>query len=122
MEGREGINMGPVDMLSRKDEVDTNNDNWEVTLLKGNNWDHHIKALDSALVEKLTTPSPSDPIITKALEAMHDQPGQPWILRTAKEDWEYTDSTLYFKKCLYVPKSAQHNLVKSLHESLAGGC
>ena len=68
----QGINMGPADVLSRKDEVDTDDDNWEVTLLKGNDWDHHIKALDLALTEKLAMSSPSNTVIAKALEAMHE--------------------------------------------------
>ena len=34
--------MGPVDALSRKDEIDMGNDNWEITLLKGDDQYFHI--------------------------------------------------------------------------------
>lgn len=96
--------MGLVDALSRKDKVDTEDDNWEVTLLKDNNQNHHIKALDVTLASKLAKSSPSDPVIAKALEAMNDEMGSPWIPQTANEDWEYTNGALYFKKCLYIPE------------------
>ena len=52
---------------------------------------------------------------------MNDENGKPWIPKTAKMDWEFIDGALYFKHCLYVPKLACHNQVKSLHESPAGG-
>ena len=52
---------------------------------------------------------------------MNDENGKPWIPKTAKMDWEFIDGALYFKHCLYVPKLACHDQVKSLHESPAGG-
>ena len=44
-----------------------------------------------------------------------------WIPRTTAADWEFIDNSLYFKHHLYIPESACHSLVKSLHESPAGG-
>ena len=38
-----GINMGPADALSRKDEIDMGDDNWEITLLKGDDQYFHIR-------------------------------------------------------------------------------
>ena len=52
---------------------------------------------------------------------MNGTVGEPWIPRTTKEDWKFVDNTLYFKHCLYVPESAHHELVKSLHKSPARG-
>ena len=116
-----GINMGPADALSQKDEVITDNDNWEITLLKGNNQYHHICAIDSALTGKIASSSSSDPIVTKALAAMNDETGEPWIPQTTKTDWEFTNRALYFKHQLYIPEPTHHDLVKSLHELLTGG-
>ena len=114
----QGINMEPTNALSHKDKVDTDDDDWEITLLKGDNWDHRIWALNSVLAQKITLSSPSDPVVTKALTAMNNEKGEPWIPQMAKTDWEFTDGALYFKKHLYIPKPAHYDLVKSLHESL----
>ena len=113
--------MGPADTLSRKDEIETSDDNWEITLLKGKDQYFHICTIDAALAKKISSSSKGDPIVTKALTAMHNDIGEPWIPQTTKEDWKFIDNTLYFKHCLYVPESAHHKLVKSLHESPAGG-
>ena len=45
----QGINMGPANAQSRKDEVDTSSNNWEIILLKEEDQDHHIQTLDMAL-------------------------------------------------------------------------
>ena len=113
--------MGPANTLSQKDEVDTDDDNREITLLKGGNQYFHINAINTALTEKIASSSTSDPIVTKALTTMNDKKGEPWIPRTAKTDWEFVDGALYFKHQLYVPEPAHHDLVKSLHELPAGG-
>ena len=117
----QGINMGPAATQPRKDEVDMDDDNWEIILLKGDDQLHRIQAIDSALAEKITLSSPLDPIITKALTAMNDETGEPWIPWTNKSDWEFTDSALYFKHQLYIPKPACYNLIQSLHESPTRG-
>ena len=111
-----GINMGLANALSRKDEVDTDDDNREITMLKGDNLYHHICAIDSALAKKIAASSTLDPIVIKALVAMNEETGEPWIPWTTKTDWEFMDGMLYFKHQLYIPELACHNLVKSLHE------
>ena len=113
--------MGPADALSRKDEVETSNNNREITLLKEKDRYFHIHALNTTLAEKISLSSTSDPIVNKALATMNNNSGEPWIPQTAKEDWEFVDGALYFKHRLYIPELARHNLVKSLHESYARG-
>ena len=120
-EAEHGINMGLADMLSRKDKINTSDDNQEITLLKGKDQYFHIWAIDATLIEKINQSSATDPIITKALVAMNDETGEPWIPRTAETNWEFENGELYFKHQLYVPEPAHHNLVKSLHELLARG-
>ena len=116
-----GINMGPADALSRKDEVKMGNDNREITLLKGKDQYFHIHAIDADLAKKISSSSANNPIVTKALTAMNDDSGKPWIPQTAKTDWEFVDNALYFKNRLYIPEPACHELMKSLHESPMGG-
>ena len=113
--------MGPADTLSRKDEIETSDDNWEITLLKGKDQYFHIHAIHAALTKKISSSLKEDLIVTKALAAMNNDVGEPWISQTTKEDWKFVDDTLYFKHRLYIPESAHHKLVKSLHESPAGG-
>ena len=113
--------MGPADALSRKDKVNMDGNNREITLLKGGNQYFHIHAIDAALTEKITLSSASDPIVTKALIAMNNEKGEPWIPQTTKTDWEFINGALYFKHQLYVPESAHHDLVKSLYKLPARG-
>ena len=117
----QGINMGPTDALSRKDEIDTCDNNREITLLKGKDQYFHICTIDAALTKKISSSSKGDPIVTKALATMNNNSGEPWIPRTMAADWKFIDNTLYFKHHLYVPEPAHHDLVKSLHESPARG-
>ena len=117
----QGINMGPADTLSRKDDIETSDDNREITLLKRNDQYFHIRAIDIALAKKISSSTAQDPIVTKALAAMNNDSGEPWIPRTMASDWEFVNNSLYFKQRLYVPESACHDLVKSLHNSPAGG-
>ena len=113
--------MGPADALSRKDEVETCDDNQEITLLKGKDQYFHIKTIDVALAKKISSLTPQDPIVTKALAAMNLDGGKPWIPRTTAADWEFINDSLYFKHRLYIPEPARLDLVKSLHTSPAGG-
>ena len=71
--------MGPTDTLSWKDEIETSNDNREITLLKGKDQYFHIHAIDTTLAKKISSSSTTDLIITKALAAMNDATGEPWI-------------------------------------------
>ena len=113
--------MGPADALSQKDEVETSDDNQEITLLKGEDQYFHIQAIDTALAKKISSSTVQDPIITKALAAMNRDASEPWIPRTTAADWEFANDSLYFKHRLYIPELARHDLVKSLHNSPAGG-
>ena len=89
--------MGPADALSRKVEVETGDNNQEITLLKGKDQYFHIHAINVTLTDKISSSSTSDPIITKALTAMNDASGKPWILWTNRTNWEFTNGVLYFK-------------------------
>ena len=71
--------MGPADTLSRKNAVDTDDDNQEITLLKNKDQYFHICALNTALANKISLSSKSEPIVTKALAMMNDEEGEPWI-------------------------------------------
>ena len=113
--------MGPADALSRKDDIETSDDNREITLLKGKDQYFHIRTIDVALAKKISSSTAQDPIVTKALAAMNHDSGEPWIPRTMAADWEFVNDSLYFKHCLYVPELARHDLVKSLHNSPARG-
>ena len=75
----QGINMGPADALSWKDEVETSDDNREITLLKGKDQYFHIRAIDIALAKKISSSTAQDPIVTKALAAMNHDSDEPWI-------------------------------------------
>ena len=71
--------MGPADALSRKDEVETSDDNQEITLLKGKDQYFHIHAINTALAKKISSSSANNPIVTKALSVMNNSVGEPWI-------------------------------------------
>ena len=113
--------MGPTDALAQKDEIETSDNNREITLLKGTDQYFHIQAIDAALAKKISSLLTGDLIITKALAAMNHDSGEPWIPQMTAADWEFIDTFLYFKRCLYIPEPTCYDLVKSLHESPAGG-
>ena len=113
--------MGPTDALSRKDEIETSDDNREITLLKGREQYFHIHAIDAALAKKISSSSTEDPVITKALAAMNHDNSEPWIPHMAAADWKFIDNSLYFKHRLYVPEPACLKLVQLLHESPTRG-
>lgn len=113
--------MGPADALSRKDNVDTDDNNREITLLNNKEQYFHIGSLDVTLATKITQSSTNDPIVTKALAAMNDEASEPWLPCTSKADWHFNDRKLYFKQQLYVPELECLDLTRSLHESPSGG-
>ena len=92
-----GVNMGPVNVLSRKDDINTDDDNHMVTLL------------------------PEDDICHQQIHQLELDYRDPWLPHTTKEDWKFEHGSLYFKNCLYIPEEAWHQLVTSIHESPAGG-
>ena len=113
--------MGPADALSRKVEVETYDDNQEITLLKGNDQYFHVHAINAALAKKISSSLTEDPVIMKALATMNSDSSKPWIPQTTMADWKFIDNSLYFKHRLYIPEPTCHGLVRSLHESPAGG-
>ena len=89
--------MGPADALSRKDDIETSDDNREITLLKGKDQYFHIRAIDAALAEKISSSTTDDPIISKALAAMDKDTKEPWLPHSTAADWEFSNGSLYFK-------------------------
>ena len=104
--------MGPANAISHKDEVDTSNDNQDVILLPPTLF---IKAIDIALTNKITLSSPSDPLIATALHVLDN--GKSLLVRASKHHWHYDDGKPYFKNQLYIPETAQRDLVSSIHAS-----
>ena len=113
--------MGPANALSRKDDIETSDDNREITLLKRRDQYFHIRAINVALAEKISSSTAEDPIVSKALAAMNSDTKEPWIPHTTATDWAFNNNSLYFKHRLYIPEPVRHDLVKSLHDSPTGG-
>jgi hypothetical protein len=111
-----GMQMGPADALSRRDNVDTADDNVELTLLPDNLF---ARAIDVALADKISLSTPSDPLVLSALQALDE--GASLFPRARREDWLYQEGKLYFRGCLYVPEGARRDIIVALHESAAGG-
>ena len=74
----QGINMGTANAPSRKDEIETSDDNREITLLKGKDQYFHIHAIDTALAKKISSSSTEELILTRALTAMNNKDSKPW--------------------------------------------
>ena len=73
--------------------------------------------INTALIEKITSSSLSDPLVASALQDL--SVGSPLFPRSSLSDWHFSDSLLYFKNCLYIPTTAHHDLVSSVHSSPA---
>ena len=71
------------------------------------------------LVDKITSSSSSDPLVASALHNL--SVGSPLFPCSSLSDWHFSDSLLYFKNCLYIPATACHDLVSSVHSSPAAG-
>ena len=113
--------MGPTDALSWKDNIETSDDNREITLLKSKDQYFHICTIDTALAKKISSSTTEDPVVTKALAAMNRNNSELWVPHTAAADWKFIDNSLYFKHRLYVPEPACLKLVQLLHESPTRG-
>ena len=111
-----GMAMGPADALSHLPNPDLSSDNTDVTLLPD---DLFISVINTALVDKISSSSLTDPLIVTALQTLSR--GSPLFPRSSLLDWHFDGSQLYFKNRLYVPASACHDLVSSVHTSLASG-
>ena len=108
--------MGPANALSRLPDPDTSSDNVDVTVLPD---DLFIRAIDVALVDKISSSSPSDPLVVSALQNLSI--GSPLFPHSSFSDWHFSDSLLYFKNHLYIPAAACHDLVLSVHSSPTAG-
>ena len=108
--------MGPADALSCLLNSNLSSDNTNVTLLPD---DLFISAIDTALVDKIMSSSLTDPLVVTALHNLSQ--GSPLFPHSSFSDWHFDGSQLYFKNRLYVPASARHDLVSSIHTSLASG-
>ena len=106
--------MGPTDALSCLSDPDTSLDNANVTLLPN---DLFIHAIDIALVDKITSSTPSDPLVLDALCNL--SASLPLFPCSSLANWHFSDPWLYFRNCLYIPPATCHNLVSSVHSSLA---
>ena len=111
-----GTAMGPADALSRLPNPDLSSDNTDVTLLPD---DLFISDIDTALIDKIMSSSLTDPLVVTALQNL--SAGSPLFPRSSLSDWRFDGSQLYFKNRLYIPASARHDLVSSIHTSLASG-
>ena len=74
-----------------------------------------IQAIDTALANKITYPSPSNPLISAVLHGLDN--GKSLFARASKHDWQYDNRKLYFENWLYIPKPSYHDLVSAVHTS-----
>ena len=111
-----GSAMGPPDALSHLADPDISSDNTNITLLPD---DVFIHAIDTTLVHKIASSSVADPLVLSALKNLSG--GSPLFPHSLLTDWHFSNSCLYFKNCLYIPPDAHHDLVSSVHSSLASG-
>ena len=96
-----GSAMGPADALSHLPDPNTSSDNVDVTVLPD---DLFICAINTALIDKITSSSSSDPLVISALQNL--SVGSPLFPRSSLSDWHFSDSLLYFKNRLYIPAVA----------------
>ena len=111
-----GTAMGPADALSHLPNPDLSSDNIDITLLPD---DPLISAIDTTLVDNIQSSSVTDPLVVTALQNLSQ--GSPLFPRSSLSDWHFDGSQLYFKNCLYIPAAARHDLISSVHTSLASG-
>ena len=90
--------MAPADTLSRRNHVDTTQDNQEASICPE---PVIIQALDLALAQKIQSSTKSDPLVLQALESL--KVSSPLFPHSSKDDWHMTNSHLYFKGRMYIP-------------------
>ena len=117
-DNRPGSQIGPVNVLSRRDKVDTSLDNTAITMLPTVS-DVLIRALNVRLAKRIANFTATDPLVQDARDAMSKHTSL--FSRAAREGWMFLDRALYYKSCLYVPEPAHQDLVRSLHCSPVGG-
>jgi hypothetical protein len=111
-----GTKMGPADALSRKDHVDTTLDNIDAAIYLE---PQIINALDLSLARHIQSSSSTDPLVLRAVQNLSTN--SPLFPRSSLEDWSFDNGQLYFKKRLYIPPSARHSLVSSIHSAPTSG-
>ena len=79
-----GSDMGPADALSRLTDPDISSDNTNVTLLPD---DLFICAIDTALVDKITSSTPTDPLVLNALQSL--SVGSPLFPCSSFANWHF---------------------------------
>jgi len=117
-DNRPGSQMGPADVLSCCDEVDILLDNTTITMLPTVS-DVLIRALDVRLAKRIADFTATNPLVQDAWTAMSKHTSL--FPHVSFDNWTFIEGFLYFKGHLYVPEPARQDLVRSLHDSLAGG-
>ena len=108
--------MVPADALSRRNHVDTTQDNQEASICPE---PVIIQALDLALAQKIQSSTKSDPLVLQALESL--KVSSPLFPCLSKDDWHMTNGHLYFKGRMYIPPHEQQAIVQSIHDSPTTG-
>ena len=90
--------MAPANALSRRDYIDTTQDNQEMSICPE---PIIIQALDLALAWKIRSSTQSDPLVLRALESL--KVGSPLFPCSSMDDWHMTNGHLYFKGRMYIP-------------------
>jgi len=109
--------MGPADVLSCRDEVDTLLDNTAVIMLPTVS-DVLICALDVELADKIAHFTVTNLLVKDATDTMSKHASL--FPHAAHENWTFLDGALYYKSHLYILEPACQDLVHSLHCFPAG--
>ena len=112
-----GSQMGPANMLSCCDMVNTFLDYTAIILLLSGS-DVLICALDVELADKIAHFTATNLLVKDATDAMSKH--SSLFLHAACKDWTFLNSALYYRSCLYILEPAQQDLVCFLHCSLVG--
>ena len=107
-----GTKMAPANALSRCDVVGTSLDNTDSAICPES---VVINPLDLALAKHIQTSLLSDPLVLHAIRSL--QEGSPLFPHSALADWTFEGGHLYYKGQMYIPPTACHTLVTSLHNS-----
>ena len=76
--------MAPTDALSRRDNVDTTQDNTDVQLLPPDAFNQQLQAIDITLVDKIKDSSSSNPLVLQVIHQMEKE--LPVFNRSKAED------------------------------------
>ena len=104
--------MALADALARQNTVNTSLNNTDTAICPE---PVIINTLDLALARHIQTSSLSDPLVIQAIKSL--QEGSPLFPCSTVKDWTFKGGHLYYKGRMYIPPTAQHTLVTSLHNS-----